>query len=326
MEAKIISINTVLGKVPPDQLGPTLMHEHMVLAWPGWDLDALAQTWDLNELAATCSKTLGEVMQYGIKTVVDATPCDLWRNVELDRLVAEKTGLNIICSTGMYHEAQGMSTYFKSRSLAMDITTELYESFMQELTVGIGKTGIKAGVIKVATSHGNITSYEEKVLKAAARAQKESGVPILTHTQQGTMGPEQAALLIGEGVNPERIVIGHMCGNANLQYQMSVIDKGVFVGFDRWGIESLFPDKLRKATALGLLGLGFADRIVLSQDCNAHYMGRKMVWPDSIQALMANWSYVHIFKNIIPQLKHAGITDAQVKQMLVENPKRIFGG
>jgi phosphotriesterase-related protein len=319
-------INTVLGTVPADQMGPTLMHEHMVLAYPGWEQDAMALPVDLKELATACAETLGEVKKYGVKTVVDATPCDLWRNIELDKMVADKTGLNIICATGMYYEAEGMPAYLKFRSQVMDITAELYESFMHELTVGIGKTGVKAGVIKVATSHGCITPYEEKVLKAAAKAQKETGVPILTHTQQGTMGPEQAALLTSEGVSPKKIVVGHMCGNASLEYQMSVIDKGVYVGFDRWGIDFLFPDNLRRATVLGLLGLGFADRIVLSQDCNARILGRPFVMPDFIQGLIANWSYTHIFKDIIPQLKQAGVTDAQVGQMLVENPKRIFGG
>ena len=319
-------INTALGPITPEQLGPTLMHEHMVLAYPGWDMDALCQHLEFSQLAKICADALGEVKQYGVKTVVDASPNDLWRNVELDRVVAEKTGLNIICATGMYYEAEGMPAYLKFRSQVMDIVTELYETFMHELTVGIGKTGIKAGAIKVATGHAAITPYEEKVLKAAARAQKETGVPILTHTQQGTMGPEQAALLIGEGADARKIIIGHMCGNANMEYQVSVIDKGVCLGFDRWGLDFLFPDNLRRATVLGLLGLGFADRIVLSQDCNAQILGRPFVMPDFIQPLIANWSYTHIFKNIIPQLKQAGVTDAQVGQMLVENPRRIFGG
>ena len=319
-------VNTVLGPVAADSLGPTLMHEHMVLAYPGWDMDAFCEHLEFSELAKICADALGEVKQYGVKTIVDASPSDLWRNVELDRAVAEKTGLNIICATGMYYEGEGMPAYLKFRSQVMDIVTEQYESFMRELTVGIGKTGIKAGVIKVATSHGVITPYEEKMLKAAARAQKETGVPIITHTQQGSMGPDQAALLTGEGVDPKKIVIGHMCGNPNMEYQLSVIDRGVCVGFDRWGIDFLFPDRLRMATILGLLGLGLADRIVLSQDCNAKILGRPFVMPDFIQALIANWSYTHIFKNIIPQLKQAGITDSQVGQMLVENPRSIFGG
>lgn len=319
-------INTVLGPIGPEQMGPTLMHEHMVLAYPGWDLDALCEQIEFPELVQICADALGEVKKYGVKTVVDATTADLWRNVELDRAVAEKTGLNIICATGMYYEGEGMPANLKFRSQVMDIQSEHYDSLMKELTVGIGRTGIKAGVIKVATSHGVITPYEEKMLKAAARAQKDTGVPILTHTQQGTMGPEQAALLISEGADAKKIVIGHMCGNANMEYQLSVIDKGTYVGFDRWGIDFLYPDNLRRATLLGLLGLGFADRIVLSQDCNAKILGRPFVMPDFIQPLIANWSYTHIFKNIIPQLKQAGVSDAQVGQMIVDNPRKIFGG
>jgi len=302
------------------------MHEHMVLAYPGWDADGLCQQIEFNHLAKTCADALGEVKKYGVKTVVDATPNDLWRNVELSKAVAEKTGLNIICATGMYFEAEGMPTYLKFRSQVMDIQTELYETFMREITIGVGNSSARAGVIKVATGHGCITPYEEKLLKAAAKAHKETGVPIFTHTQQGTMGPEQAALLTGEGVDPKKIVIGHMCGNADLQYQMAVLDKGVNVGFDRWGLDFLFPDNLRRATLLGLLGLGFADRIVLSQDCNGQILGRPFVMPDFVQPLIANWSYTHISKDIIPLLKRAGITDEQVNIMLIENPRKIFGG
>lgn len=319
-------INTALGSITADQMGPTLMHEHMVLAYPGWDKDALCEHIELNDLAKIVADSLGTVKEYGIKTVIDATPNDLNRDVDLIKLVSEKTGLNIICSTGMYMEEEGMPAYIKFRSQVHDTLTELYETFVQEITFGIGKSGVKAGVIKVATGNGHISPYEDRVLKAAARAQKETGVPLITHTQQGTMGPEQAALLTSEGVDPAKIVIGHMCGNANLQYQMAVLEKGVSVGFDRWGINFLFPDNLRKATLLGLLGLGFADRVVLSHDFSAKWLGRPYNIPDFIVEIIKDWSYTHLFKNIIPQLKQAGITDEQIGLMMVENPRRIFGG
>lgn len=106
----------------------------------------------------------------------------------------------------------------------------------------------------------------------------------------------------------------------------TLMHEHMVLAYPGWGIDFIFPDNLRRATILGLLGLGFADRIVLSQDCNARILGRPFVMPDFIQALIANWSYTHIFKNIIPQLKQAGVTEAQVIQMLVENPRRIFGG
>lgn len=317
-------INTVLGAITPTDMGPTLMHEHMVLAYPGWDLDALSEHIETAELARICADALGEVKQYGVKTVVDATPSDLWRNAELDKAVANLTGLNIICATGMYFEAEGMATYLKFHGQIFDISDELFDTMMHELTVGIGRSGVKAGVIKVATGHGAITPYEEKVLKAAARAHKETGVPVITHTQGGTMGVEQAALLTGEGVRPDKIVIGHMCGNSSLDYQKSVLDKGVNVGFDRWGLNFIHPDDQRMETILGLLREGFAGHIVLSQDCNARWLGRPVQLPDFVKPLIENWSYTHIFKDILPALKKAGVTEEQVRQMLVDNPQRIF--
>jgi phosphotriesterase-related protein len=317
-------VNTVLGVIHADQMGPTLMHEHMVLAYPGWDLDALSKHFELDELAEICAKALGEVRGYGVKTVLDATPSDLWRNVELDKAVADKTGLNIICATGMYFEAEGMPAYLKFHGQILDIVSELYDTFMHEITVGIGKSGVKAGVIKVATGHGAITPYEESVFKAAARAHRETGVPVITHTQGGTMGVEQAALLIGEGVRPDKIVIGHMCGNSDIEYQKSVLAQGVSIGFDRWGLNFIHPDNLRMETVLGLLRQGHSGNIVLSQDCNAQWMGRPVQLPDFVKPLIDDWSYTHVLKRILPQMKESGVKDEQIGQMLVENPRRIF--
>lgn len=319
-------VNTVLGVIDAEDLGITLMHEHLVLGYPGYDADALCAPFNREELVTACAEALGEAKEYGLKTIVDATPNDLGRQVEIDEEVSEKTGINIICSTGMYMEAEGKPAYLKFRGQVLDIQSELYDTFMHELTVGIGRTGVKAGVIKVATGHGCISPYEEKVLKAAARAQKETGVPIITHTQSGTMGVEQATLLTGEGVDPKKIMIGHMCCSSNLEYHLAVLDKGVSLGFDRFGIEFLYPDRLRTACLVGLLAIGCADRIMLAHDYVARWLGRPFELPDFVQALIANWSYSHVFKNIIPQIRKAGVTEEQVSKMLVDNPRRLFGG
>jgi phosphotriesterase-related protein len=163
-------------------------------------------------------------------------------------------------------------------------------------------------------------------LRAAARAAKETGLPIITHTEGGTMGPEQAALLISEGVDPKRIMIGHMCGNPSLQYQMSVLDQGVNIAFDRFGIEMFLPDKVRTAMLIGLLGIGYEDRIMLSHDFTGCSSGRGGKMPEEILRKVANWSYAHIFRNIIPALKQAGVIDKQIRTMMVDNPKRLLSG
>ncbi len=319
-------INTVMGPISADELGVTLIHEHLTLSYPGWECDALATPYDREAIAATCAEALEEAKAYGLKTMVEASPNDLNRDVELDRMISERTGINVICATGMYMEAMGKPAYLKFRSRLFDITTEMYETFVKEITQGIGDTGVKAGVIKVATGHGQITAYEEAVIKAAARAQKETGVPIITHTEGGTMGPEQADLLISEGADPKRIMIGHIGGNANLQYHTSILDKGAYIAFDRLGIEFMFPDALRKACIIGLIGIGYANRIMLSHDYSPYWLGRPFELPGLVNTLLSNWSYSHVFKNIIPALREAGVSDENIDTMMVENPRRLFAG
>jgi len=319
-------INTVLGPVSADELGVTLMHEHLVFAYLGWDCDALAPAYDREAAAVSCVEALKEAKGYGLKTLVDATATDMGRDVELQKMVSDRLGINIICATGFYTEKLGKAGYFKERSMYYDIVSELCETMVKEITQGIGNTGIKAGVIKVGTGHARISSYEEKLLKAAARAQRETGVPIITHTEAGTMGPEQADLLLSEGADPKRIVIGHMCGNSDLNYHVSVLGKGVNIAFDRLGIDTLMPDRLRKACLMGLIGIGYTDRIFLSQDCCAFRLGRPFEFTDATKLLLANWTYVNVFKNIIPALKEAGISDEKINTLMVENPRRLFGG
>lgn len=319
-------INTVLGPVSANELGVTLMHEHLVFSYLGWECDALSPPYDREVAADVCIKELREAKGLGLKTLVDATATDMGRDVELQKIVSEKLGINIICATGFYTEKYGKAGYFKFRSMNYDIVAELCETLVKEITQGIGDTGVKAGVIKVATGHARISSYEEKVLRAAARAQKETGVPIITHTEGGTMGPEQADLLISEGADPTRIVIGHMCGNSDLNYHVSVLEKGVNIAFDRLGIDILFPDKLRKACLMGLIGIGYIDKILLSQDCWAYRLGRPFEFSEAAKPLLANWTYVHIFKDIIPALKDAGVSQDKINTLMVENARRLFGG
>src|SRR5207249_1779369 len=121
------------------------------------------------------------------------------------------------------HEAVADSYGFKLRSRSEDVTQEMFELFVSEIVDGIGRSGVKAGLIKVATGPGRISPYEAMALDAAARAQARTGVPITTHTDRGTMGPEQAARLIASGADPAKVIIGHMDGNLSLDYQLAVL-------------------------------------------------------------------------------------------------------
>jgi phosphotriesterase-related protein len=321
-------INTVLGTIRSEDLGFTLIHEHIFASFAGWECDPLCRPYHREKIVGMCVRALEPVKPYGIRTIVDATPADLSRDVDILKEVSEKLQINIICSTGRYTEAEGKWAYLKQRNKAQvgDMRTELYEGFMREITEGIGNSGVRPGVIKVATGLDCISPVEEAVLKAAAQASKETGIPVITHTEDGTMGPEQAELLVREGLDPKRIVIGHMCGNPSIQYQLNVLEKGVGIAFDRFGLEIFIPDSARTAALIDLLSKGYAARILMSQDFIASSMGRGGKLPEETLRLLANWSFVHIVRDIIPALKQAGVTEEQIRTMTVDNPRRLLGG
>ncbi len=318
-------INTVLGPISSDKLGTTLIHEHLLWGYPAWFNDTVAPPFNRQEAVEICLKDLKQAKLCGVKTIVDASPADCGLDINFSKEVAEKSGVNVIAVTGMYTEEEGAPSYWKFRDMAGGNTQdELYELFMKDITQGIQRTDIKAGVIKVATGYGKISPFEENVLKAAARAQKETGIPIITHTEKGTMGPEQADLLISEGADPKRVMIGHI-GNADLKYQASILEKGVYIAFDRMGIEPVFPDVLSVASIVAMVSMGYANRLLMSHDHVSVQLGKSP--PRAImEQVMPKWHLGHIFDDIVSDLEKAGITDKQVHMIMKDNPQRLFSG
>jgi phosphotriesterase-related protein len=323
----INKVETVTGPIAVEQLGKTLIHEHFAFGYPGYSGDSTLGPFDFKDALQTGITVAEQVMQHGIKTVVDPTPNECGRNPELLRAISEQTGLQIICATGYYYEGEGATPYFKLRQALGTAEEEIYEMFKKEIEDGIGDTGIKPGIIKLASSAGVITEYEKMFFRAAARVQQEHNITILTHTQEGTMGPEQAQLLIELGAKPENIVIGHMCGNTDMSYQLKTLETGVNIAFDRFGIQGMVGapnDNVRVATLLGLLRSGYTNKIMLSHDTVNYWLGRPPVMPEVIQQKMANWQPTHLFETIIPTLQQAGVTNEELDQLFVNNVKALF--
>ena len=178
-------------------------------------------------------------------------------------------------------------------------------------------------MIKVATGVGKITAYEELVLRAAGRAHVATGAPITTHTDQGTMGPQQLEILASEGVPAHAVVVGHSCGASDVHYHLEMLDRGATLGFDRFGLEILHPDRERLAVLIGLLGLGFERQLVLSHDTVWCWRGRAPKLPPDLLPL---WKPTYVFETIVPRLREAGVPAAKIQAMLVENPRRYFAG
>jgi phosphotriesterase-related protein len=321
------TINTVCGPLSVDDLGVTLMHEHLVIGYPGWEADTLNPGPSREEMVEICVGKVRKMQEFGINSMLDPCPNDLGRDVKLAAEVSDRTGLNIICATGLYKEDEGGAPYWHfTRTLGRGVEV-MAELFITELTRGIGDTGIRAGIIKVATGEGKITDYEYEVLEAAATAAVETGAPITTHTDQGTMGEEQQAFLTEKGVPAHRIIIGHSCGSADHQYHLNILDRGSYLGFDRFGLEVLAPDEQRVQSLVALLEKQREQQIVISHD-NV-WCTRGQPFPEDLLAMMdpdTLFDPTHFHRNIIPRLLHAGVTQQQIDTMLVDNPRRFFKG
>ncbi len=183
-------INTVTGPTRVDQLGPTLMHEHVMIGFPGWQADTLRPGPDRREALAVGTDRIAEMMSHGVKSMLDPCPNDLGRDVDLMAELCVRTGFQIVCATGLYREGLGGAAYWHFRNGIGNLIAQcanpmedIAALMIRELTEGIGATGIKAGVIKIGSSWENITPYEQVVLAAAAMASRATGAPITTHTE-----------------------------------------------------------------------------------------------------------------------------------------------
>lgn len=319
-------VNSVLGPISPEQLGRTLMHEHFIFGYPGFagDITLANSRRDLLEQALEAAK---DAKAAGIDTVVDATPNDCGRDVEALKEISERSELNIICATGYYCEELGSPSYFKFRSnLGYDIAEEIYEMMMEEITKGVGKTGIKPGVIKLASSNGRITEYESAFFRAAARVQRETGTVIITHTEEGTMGPEQADLLLSEGGIKEKIAIGHMCGNRDINYHLEVLKRGVYDAFDRFGEENFFGSPT-DAERIGLLKelaeKGYLDRLLMSHDSVNAFWGRHVAFNGQFEPENAI-VMTRIPEVLNPMMKEMGISHQEIDKLQIENIRDLF--
>jgi phosphotriesterase-related protein len=325
-----MKVQTVTGAIPVKELGRTLMHEHLFIAFPGAEYDPLA-VFDRAGFIAEAVRRLKQLREeHGVRSFVDPCPIELGRDAAMMAEIAERSGMNVVCTTGFYFEEMGLPVYWRARTV-----DEIAELYVREITHGIGTTGVKAGAIKVATGAPVITALEEKFLAAACIAQKATGVPIITHTQDGVGGPEQQALFAAGGVAAHRCLIGHCCGNADPAYHRRVVDGGSYIGFDRIGILRLQPDEVRADNLAALVKSGHKAQIMMSQDRHCGWLGKlaRQVTPeeqarmDSLRA-EGKWPppYTYMFTDFLPMLHARGVNQAEIASMLEDNPRRFFAG
>jgi phosphotriesterase-related protein len=303
----------VLGPIDTAELGFTLMHEHVLVAnhamrhaFPDWI-----------DRAAHVRKATAEVLAAkarGVKTIVDLTPINLGRDLSVIREVAERAQMQIVAATGLY--------WAEEPWLAAWPADALVDWLLRDLLEGIEGSGVRAGIIKCATDHLGVTEINEKLLQVAARLHRKSGAPISTHTSVAHhVGPKQQDVFEREGVDLRRVVIGHCGDSQDVAHLESILARGSFIGMDRFGVDMILPTKQRVDTIVELCKRGFARQMVLSHDACCH-----IDWFPGIDlaTVAPHWNFRHIPDDVVPALLEAGASEADVRTMTVDNPRRIF--
>lgn len=334
---------TVTGPVDTQEMGITLPHEHLFI-----DLRNQFTEFEDSEKRRISRQTLGmenlgvvRLNPYAIKdnlvfedleltiqeierfktaggsTIVDCTSVGIHRNPEKLRIVAERTGLNIVAGCGYYtHD---------THPAEMDgwSAKEIAERMVGELTVGMDGTDIKAGVIGEIGTDNPIHPNEWKNLVAAGLAFKQTGAAVLVHTNPwARFGLEIVDLLIKQGVIPPKIVICHADVQVDLPYIRSLLKRGVFVEFDNFGKE-FYVDRLRvfsrdieRVRAIkDLLNEGYGKQILITNDLCLKSMLHRY----------GGWGYDHILSNIVPMMREQDIDAETIGLFLQDNPRRLYG-
>jgi phosphotriesterase-related protein len=313
-----MTVQTVLGGVSAGELGFTLMHEHVFTRFP--DLRAEYRLGTDGWIDAAVAQ-LGAVRERGVRTIVDMTVLGIGRYVPDVRVVSERSGVNIVAATGLYAPSE-LPNYFRNR-LGLGERDALFDFLVREIEEGIADTGIRAGVLKIATDAHGLTPGNEQIIRDVARAHRRTGVPISTHTHAASRaGDHQQRVLAEEGVDLGRVVIGHCGDSTDLDYLTGLMRRGSFIGMDRFGIETILSFGERVETVAELCRRGFAAQLVLSQDTNCATDN----FPADLRQRpgWGSWRMTHLVDDVLPALRTAGVTDEAIHLMTVQNPRRIL--
>ena len=314
------TVNTVLGPVDTSRLGFTLSHEHIMTGAAGMR-HTYPEFADYQGVIEDAVVTLRGAYEEGLRTMIDMSTFDIGRNIEMLAEVSRRSGINIIPTTGSHRSIPRVFA-----SAAPDAIAALY---VREIEEGIEDTGIKAGVIKSASDAGGVTEQEANVLRAVARAHNRTGAPVSTHTwAPDRIGEQQVRILEEEGVDLDRVYIGHSNDTFDVGYLLGLLEKGVWLGLDRYpgGRVSGTPNwQQRTEIVKQLIDAGYGHKIMLGHD---HSIPRGQATPE-LREQRARYNpdgYLFITRRVLPYLQELGASDEDINRIMVDNPRRFFEG
>jgi phosphotriesterase-related protein len=312
-------VQTVQGPIDASELGLTLVHEHV-----RFRDEAVAEQWpgrydEQLELDAALL-AVNDAKQRGVRTIVDPTAMFGGRDVRFCKRVADQTGVRIVACTGIY-SYDYLPHYFENRDVDV-----MADHFVEDIEIGVQGTDIRAAFLKCAADAAGVTEDVEKIHRAVARARLQTGAPVVAPSLPAVgTGPRQVEIFAEEGVDMAKVQIAHCGDTDDVDYIQGLIDNGVYVGLDRYGLEMYLPIDKRNATAAELLRRGHAEQLMISQDFCA-----TIDWfpPEAAevfegQGAIRNWSMTLVFDEVVPALRELGaMDDASFDTVFVQNPRR----
>ncbi|MGD9853699.1 MAG: phosphotriesterase [Planctomycetaceae bacterium] len=312
-------VQTVLGRIPAPALGATDAHTHLIRL--GGPLVDGSRDFLLDSVEKSVDE-LGLYRAAGGSAVVDMTPSVPGRDTQLLAAISRRSDIHVIAAAGFVDWALYPGTRGWIESASVD---ELAALIAAEVTDGcdannytsplIRRTSEQAGVIKVATGYQVITSFQERLIRAAAAAHRMTGAPISAHTEYGTCVLELVDLLVQERVDPEAVIVAHTFHNPDPVYQRDIAQTGIYLVQDGPGRIKYCPESNTVEQIERFLADGFGDRLLLAGDHS-----RRSYWT----SYGGGPGFDYLQRSFVPRMLQAGIPESAVRAMLVDNAARAF--
>ncbi len=302
-------VHTVRGPVAPGDLGITLTHEHVLVDFVGAD-KVSRDRYDADEVFKAALPHLLAARAKGCRTLVECTPAWLGRDPALLKRLSEASRLHLVTNTGYYGAAEHKFVPPQAHSETAD---QLAARWTAEFRDGIEGTGIRPGLLKIGVDKGRLSSLDRKLIVAAARCHRQTGLPIGVHTGDGAAALDILETLKAEGVSPSAYLWIHAQNEGDRAVHVKAAEAGAWVEFDGIGPPAL--DGHVEAVT-DMIGRGHLARLLVSQDAGWYHVGE----PGG----GSYRGYTYLFEAFLPALRQKGATEAQVRTLIVENPARAL--
>lgn len=302
-------IMTVNGKIPVGAMGKTLHHEHLLVDFIGADSTGYHR-WNKAEVVEKVLPYLLEIKKLGYKTVVECTPAYLGRDPELLKILAEKSGMQIITNTG-YYSAVG-EKYIPEHGFT-ESAEQLAERWIAEAKNGIEGTGVYPGFIKIGVDQKPLEEINRKVVEAACITHKATGLVIMSHTGLAVPAFQQLEILKKFGVDPSAFIWTHTHNEQDFAKHIEAAKKGAWIAFDNFT-----PERLERYVEFALLMKkeGLLNKVLFSHDAGWYKPGE----PNGGKFR----GFTEIEELLIPALRKSGLQQKDIYQLFTINPATAF--